>query len=1689
MKLVHYVCRRCTIRARLCPPSIATRSCRIVGTRAVQPRLRHYSSRVLPEKSNRDGNTRLSGSANVQESDTLQARQENDATAWSRSDTDEAEERPGQRSDESQASRQQEHDEPLPVFLGDVDFDSNTWSGRMSGNDSYGLEKTPQSESHALHSSNHERNNFRVSRQEAKEDGLPVFLDELGFEGHARSGQMPGIASRNYNDSLGKTFQSQTRPLDAHKQEEYRRALPASPEKPKPVPSVFSDMPGIDPRSIGGQTADTLAEDDIQESEADFEYDPPFESGHEDGPLTFPHDSGFDPQRGDAQPADEPPQDDSYREPWESDSFENQQSQAWERLGLLQSRSDFREPIGEFPTQAQYPNAPAALFHSESDLELRNAFYDYVPSNLGIREDMAFVVSGPEPLWRYKVKVELPRGGAIVGTGDASTKPEACKLGFRNATAMLHQRGAMKIFDNAALFITEGAVRAASSKVAEKSHVYNYAARYGQVPRFEYTTTSHEEGSQIVTTIWFEEPKMKVQASGSGLAQSERAASLKFMDMVEKYYLEKGEKINLRDQKTVNIDNARKIVELYKSENPGDSVTISTESVKHPATVSYETSRLVIQGQPLLNGEPFAGSCYMDKHREARMVGWLLAALALDKLSPGLLTRLRVMVEDRQGLQLDRRSLEDPLQLSFDPAVEAYSQYLAQKGLQHYEAASRDKTGKRPVQESNAYQSALLLQSVADRRSEFHESMQSKSARNAYLMQSLETFWNSPDTEAIRDERLLLPVNQHRLSVLQTIDQNMFSIITAAAGSGKSTQVAQMLLEDAISSGKGADCNILSSQPRRVAAVSLARRIAAERGEPLEEVAGYQIGGDRVLPPAGGSIVFCTPEILRLKLETSIDLTLEAYSHVIIDDIHERDQNTDQLLTVLKLAHAQRREQGKTVPKLIFMTATLDGDRIEKHFTDSNGHVPATLQLPGRNYDVRKIYLEELMQEFSKTFTTMELDVLLNQPFMASYIQKELSHNSSPSPQTSHVDWDMRTMHGLGDYFSFGLIATTIAHIVKSSDKGTILTFLPGLREMRQVEKMLRSEPALGVDFDNPKYQIFLLHASFRATVNEALEPVPEGVRRILLATDVVESSLTLPDVRFVVDSGKRRSMDFDSFEAADVYGRMWITQSSATQRAGRAGRVANGIYFAMYSKRRYDTFAVSAARPQYWDLARTALRALARTPARSIEAYFNESPDEINSADIEEAVHELQALGALFHDRTLTPLGEILAALPLEPHLAAMVLLGIAFRCLTPMIIMACALEQDSIFALPHPNDANAERMLTIRKLFAQGTGSDHMAMINAIRSLQEVINLEGEDVARAWAQEHHLNVDSAFSVTRAVKMINLILLVKGLVPPTAEANRQNAFDRQSDNPNLILALLLSGIYPNVALRTEQGPSNFRAERGNFITTGGSWGIPWSHSLVLSKPSKSVFDTPDPELDDRTRQRQPPQEQEPDVIQPSQKLYCFSRLMATVSRPFEGILIDVSPITPLQLALFGGPVTLKPPPDHPPDAPIPEDYETDTIMMDGAPFKVPSPSVARSILSLRDVWDKIQRDILQDLVLGRLLANAQDYVERMQVLEGVVDLLNYDKDAPMNQANPLPAAFVQQQATKKVQEAEVEKLADDYEGRKKMLVQDIKNRKKKEQDAFSELEARVEEEANKGKGTKRRLKKIKQGNVPWKRG
>jgi len=619
---------------------------------------------------------------------------------------------------------------------------------------------------------------------------------------------------------------------------------------------------------------------------------------------------------------------------------------------------------------------------------------------------------------------------------------------------------------------------------------------------------------------------------------------------------------------------------------------------------------------------------------------------------------------------------------------------------------------------------------------------------------------------ASKHSRLLLPIAAHRRQLLWALERHRVLIVEGATGSGKSTQLPQYLLDAGWADGGR---RIAVTQPRRVAACTLAARVAEERGGSgsagkLGGEVGYMVRFDDCTSESETRLVYLTDGMLLRQL--LIDPLLSRYSVICIDEAHERSANTDLLLGILRKLLKRRLDL-----RLIISSATLDAERFHAYFNETmeDGSDSAVIiSVAGRQYPV---------------------DIFYSNTPVADYLR-------------ASVD--------------------TVMHIARTQKAGDVLVFLTGREEIERVQTMLNDEQVEsgGGALNGGDLLVLPLYAGLSADRQlDVFSPAPYNKRKVILSTNVAEASVTIDGIVYVVDCGYAKQRHYNPLTNTSHLHVTPISQQSAKQRAGRCGRTQRGVCYRLYTESAFHTLLPARSVPelQRCNLIPVLLQLKALGIDHSLDFPFLDPPP---LRLVSKAVEMMFSLGALDAEARLTGrVGRMMSELPLDPILARMLLYSAGVEtqhddaalhdqhaskqpsatntaasssssacsssssvlCSEEILSIVSMLSVDNLFLTPPHARAQADRQ---RLHFAVYEG-DHLTLLNIFRAFMA----KRHDQPAQWAHRHYFNIKAlarAWDIRKQLKRF----LVRFKLPIVSAGN----------NTVAIRKAVLSGCFMNAA-------------------------------------------------------------------------------------------------------------------------------------------------------------------------------------------------------------------------------------------------------------------------------------------------
>uniref|UniRef100_A0A1Y1LTH7 RNA helicase n=2 Tax=Photinus pyralis TaxID=7054 RepID=A0A1Y1LTH7_PHOPY len=523
---------------------------------------------------------------------------------------------------------------------------------------------------------------------------------------------------------------------------------------------------------------------------------------------------------------------------------------------------------------------------------------------------------------------------------------------------------------------------------------------------------------------------------------------------------------------------------------------------------------------------------------------------------------------------------------------------------------------------------------------------------------------------SIQEQRRKLPIFEKRNKLLELIRRHNTLIILGETGSGKTTQIPQYINSARLqNNGK-----IAITQPRRVAAISVAMRVAQEIGDSggVGETVGYTVRFEDVTSPRTKIKYLTDGMLLR---EAMVDNLLMEYTFVILDEAHERTIHTDVLFGIVKQAQKARAEKKLRPLKILIMSATMDVDHFSEYFNNCQA-----VYLEGRTYPVNVYYTLTSHEDYQTACVATFFKI----------------HRQAP--------WDH-----------------------------DVLIFLTGQEEIEAVAQQIRilsRDP----DVSGPSVKVCPLYASQPTTQQiTVFQPAPENTRKVVIATNVAETSITISGIRFVIDGGMVKARTYHPATGLDMLKVQRISQEQSWQRTGRAGREAEGYCYRIYTRAQYELLQKSTIPEiQRANLSTVVIQLLALGIHAANFDFMDKPPKDCVLA----AFEQLKLLGAVesVESSSLTPLGKKMVQFPLDPRFSKVILSAQEYECLEEILTIVALLSGEAIFLNP---SSKREQATTSRQKFLSPYG-DHITLLNAFRVYRNL----GSNSQRSWCHEHYINM-----------------------------------------------------------------------------------------------------------------------------------------------------------------------------------------------------------------------------------------------------------------------------------------------------------------------------------------------------------
>lgn len=620
------------------------------------------------------------------------------------------------------------------------------------------------------------------------------------------------------------------------------------------------------------------------------------------------------------------------------------------------------------------------------------------------------------------------------------------------------------------------------------------------------------------------------------------------------------------------------------------------------------------------------------------------------------------------------------------------------------------------------------------------------------------------DLRELRTKMLGLPIYKYKNELLDLISKNRVVIISGETGSGKTTQLPQMLFEELIHRNRGSEFSMIVTQPRRLAAIAIAENVAYQFGEEtVGRSIGYRIRSDAKPPSSSlGGLLFCTTGILMRKLSYNPDLT--GVTHVIVDEVHERGVICDFTLMLLKRLLQRNRDI-----KVILMSASINADIFSKYFDSP------VFNIPGRLYKVKNHYLPEI------------LNLLPSSSSSCASSKKGYSNYNMASTNQAKVNRE--------------LVVDLIRYIDREKPEGAILCFLPGWDDIRSISEMLKPY--------STTLMVIPVHSLLPHSEQKLIFSLPPyGCRKVVLATNIAETSLTVPDVVYVIDPGLCKGSRYNQMHNVLSVGHQWISRANAIQRQGRAGRSQPGECYKLYDEQIENNTMEPYPIPEMLGIPLESVVMYSKlyNPKEKVYDFLSCALEVPSREALSSAINSLTFSGILDEDENLTLLGKKVVHFTSHPKLSVSLIFASFVGVLDPILNIITTLSSREPFYTQLGEDRSVIR--EVKNKFCQNIKSDHLAYTAVIKGYFEQFQNSGSSMnwnpGKRFAEENRLSMSVMKSISESKPILGRHLVDSGLIRMGEWNDQYSDVNRNSYSQYLTIATLLCGLYPNIVVVRE---------------------------------------------------------------------------------------------------------------------------------------------------------------------------------------------------------------------------------------------------------------------------------------------
>lgn len=563
--------------------------------------------------------------------------------------------------------------------------------------------------------------------------------------------------------------------------------------------------------------------------------------------------------------------------------------------------------------------------------------------------------------------------------------------------------------------------------------------------------------------------------------------------------------------------------------------------------------------------------------------------------------------------------------------------------------------------------------------------------------------FNGYNEMSLEVQRQQLPIFKYRNQILYALETHRVVVVIGETGSGKSTQLPQYLMENGWTDSKHSIC---VTEPRRIATINLAKRICDEKSCILGQEVGYAIRFEDCYTPGVTRIKFVTDGLLIRELMQNP--LLPQYSVIILDEVHERNVNTDIVIGLLKKVMKKREDL-----KLIVCSATVDAEEIKLYFDEGrskknqdSGLSTTIISVEGRYYPIEISFLTESCDNYLKACVTTAIGI----------------------------------------------------HMSQEDSEGDILIFLTGQDEVDEAVSSLIEKATDLKSFKNKnpikKLWILPLYGSLPVTEQlKVFERTPKSCRKIIVSTNIAETSLTINGIVFVIDCGFMKLKAYDSRLGSESLITVAVSKSSANQRAGRAGRYRSGKAFRLYPESEFLKLKEhTPPEMQRCDLSSVIIQLKALGIDNVCRFDFLSAPPSTNLVNSLELLHALEALD--HNSKLTTPIGFQMAEFPLHPCHSKALLSAEKFDCVQEILTIIAMLQVQHVFVTPSGRKQQADKA----KLKFTCVEGDHITLLNVYKSFVDKMSKNKKSIQQ-WCQSNYLNHKSLLRAMQIREQLGSLL------------------------------------------------------------------------------------------------------------------------------------------------------------------------------------------------------------------------------------------------------------------------------------------------------------------------------------------